>query len=270
MEKVFNKDMFYSKMIYERLTSFIYKKPLNASHLKPVEDFLFNGKELTPFSEELFIYQEARKCALDFEIYTLQNNYEKFPNVVDLLMDCYRYAAQEGVMEAFNNIGVFLGMTSSIEEAIPYFECAAKAGCTSGMTNLMSYYDMKEDYDMQFYYIDRLIRKKNVVGMYNYAIAYHFGYRGRKRDLKKAQKMYQKMMGLRLEDDYKPLNYDSDLIQTLKTWACYNLVQIRFLTEEHTKDNLDSILFLLTETPYVLTNEPRLNQLIEEIKQSIC
>ena len=81
MEKVFNKDMFYSKMIYGRLTSFIYEKPLNASHLKTVEGFLFNGKELTPFSEELFTYQEARKCALDFEIYTLQNNYEKFPNV---------------------------------------------------------------------------------------------------------------------------------------------------------------------------------------------
>lgn len=269
MDEIFNKDLFYSNMIYERLTSFIYERPLNAFHLKPVEDFLFNGKELTPFSEELFTYQEARKCALDFEIYTLQENYEKYPNVVDLLMDCYRYAVQEGVMEAFNNIGVFYGMTGRIEEAIPYFECAAKAGCTSGMTNLMSYYDMKEDYDMQFYYIDRLIRKKNVAGMYNYAIAYHFGYRGRKRDIKKAKKMYQKMMGLGLEDDYKPLDYDSDLILRLKTWACYNLAKIRFLTEEHSKDNLESIIYLLSETPYVLLDQPRSNQLIEEIKQSI-
>ena len=266
MEEVFNNELFYSNMIYEGLRSFNYEKPLNASHLKPVEDFLFNGKELTPFSEELFTYQEARKCALDFEIYTLQNNYEKFPNVVDLLMDCYRYAAQEGVMEACNNIGVFLGMTDRIEEAIPYFKCAAKAGCTTGIINLMSYYDMKEDYDKQFYYIDMLIKKNHVVGMYNYAIAYHFGYKGRERNIKKAKKMYQKMMGLRLKDDYKQSDSDDELILHLKTLACYNLAKIRFLTEEHTKENLDSIIYLLTETPYVFLSQARSEQLIEEIK----
>ena len=50
MEEVFNKELFYCNMIYEGLTSFIYEKPLNASHLKPIEDFLLEGKELTPFS----------------------------------------------------------------------------------------------------------------------------------------------------------------------------------------------------------------------------
>lgn len=110
MEEVYNKDHFFCNLIGDQLCSYIYERPLNASHLKPIEDFLLEGRELTPFSQELFTYQEARKCVLEFDIYTMQDNYEKFPNIVDFLMDCYRYAAQEGVMEAYNNIGVYLAI----------------------------------------------------------------------------------------------------------------------------------------------------------------
>ena len=217
----------------------------------------------------MFTYQEARKCVLDFDIYTMQDNYEKFPNIVDFLMDCYRYAAQKGVMEAYNNIGVFFGMTDRIEDAIPYFECAAKAGCMSGMTNLMSYYDMKEDYDKQFYYIYKLIRKNNIAGMWNYAVAYHFGYRGRNRDIKKAKKMYQRMMSLVLEDDTKALNSDDELLLHLKTLANYNLAKLRMMTEEHTKENLKDILRLMEETPYVFLDQSKNRELREEVRSML-
>ena len=117
MEEVYNKEHFYSYMVYDKLQMLVYEKPLTPKYLQPVEDFLFSGKELNSFSSELFSYQEARKCVLDFEIYTLSLNYEKYPLVVDLLMDCYRMAAKEGVIEAYNNIGVFYVMTERLEKA---------------------------------------------------------------------------------------------------------------------------------------------------------
>lgn len=263
--EIFNKDLFYSNLIGERLLSFTYEKPLDASHLKPIEDFLFDGKELTPFSQELFTYQEARECVLNFDVYTMQENYKKFPNVVDFLMDCYRYAAQEGVMEAYNNIGVFLGMTDRIDEAIPWFEGAADAGLVTGLTNLMGYYGMKEDYDKQFYYVEKLACMNNPLGMYNYALAFHFGYIGRQKTIEIAKQMYQQMMSLVLKDDMNAIEYDESLLMNLKTWANYNLAKVRLLTEEHSDENLKDILNLMEHTPYVL-DQPRNSELREEIR----
>ena len=269
MEEVYNKELFYCDLIHDRLLSFYYEKPLNTSHLKPIEDILFNGKELTPFSHELFTYQEARKCVLDFDIYTMQVNYEAFPNVVDFLMDCYRYAAQEGVMEAYNNIGVYLGMTDRIEEAIPWFEGAADAGLVSGLTNLMGYYGSKGDVERQFYYVKKLAGKGNPLGMYNCALAYHFGYMGRDKDIDKAKQLYQRMMSLVLKDDMKAMEYDDSLKLNLKTWANYNLAKVRFLTEKHSDVNLKDILNLMEHTPYVCLDQPRNVELREEIREML-
>ena len=264
--KVYNKNLFYSNLIGERLLSFAFEKPLDASYLKPIEVFLLEGKELTPFSQELFTYQEARECVLDFDIYTMQENYKKFPNVVDFLMDCYRYAAQEGVMEAYNNIGVYLGMTDRIEEAIPWFECAADSGLATGMTNLMGYYGIKGDCDKQFYYVEKLALIGNPLGMYNYALAYHFGYMGREKTFEKAKDMYQQMMSLVLKSDTKATDYEDSLMLNLKTWANYNLAKIRWLTEEHSKENMKDILNLMEHTPYVCLDQPRNAELREEIR----
>ena len=269
MEDVYNKDHFFCNLIWDRLLSYIYERPLNTSHLKPIEDFLLEGKELTPFSHELFTYQEARKCVLDFDINTMQENYKKFPNVVDFLMDCYRYAAQEGVMEAYNNIGVFLGMTDRIEEAIPWFEGAADAGLATGLTNLMGYYGTKEEYDKQFYYVEKLALIGNPLGMYNYALAYHFGYMGCQKSIEKAKEMYQQMMSLVLEDETKAMVYEDSLMLNLKTWANYNLAKIRLLTEEHSVENLKDILDLMEHTPYVCLDQPRNAELREEIRKML-
>lgn len=267
--KVYNKNLFYSNLIGERLLSFAFEKPLDASYLKPIEVFLLEGKELTPFSQELFTYQEARECVLDFDIYTMQENYKKFPNVVDFLMDCYRYAAQEGVMEAYNNIGVYLGMTDRIEEAIPWFEGAADAGLVSGLTNLMGYYGSKGDVERQFYYVEKLAGKGNPLGMYNCALAYHFGYMGCEKDIDKAKQLYQRMMSLVLEDDLKAMEYDDSLKLNLKTWANYNLAKVRFLTEKHSDVNLKDILNLMEHTPYVCLEQPRNVELREEIREML-
>ena len=267
--EVYKKDLFYSNLIGDRLLSFSYEKPLDSSHLKPLEDFLFGEKELTPFSQELFTYQEARKCVLDFDIYTMQENYKKFPNVVDFLMDCYRYAAQEGVMEAYNNIGVYLGMTDRIEEAVPWFEGAADAGLVTGLTNLMGYYGTKEDYDMQLYDVEKLALIGNPLGMYNYALAYHFGYMKRQKSIEKAKEMYQQMMPLVLKDDTKAMEYEDSLMLNLKTWANYNLAKVRLLTEEHSEENLKDILDLMEHTPYVCLDQTRNVRLREEIRKML-
>ncbi len=266
MEDVYNKDHFFCNLIWDRLLSYIYERPLNTSHLKPIEDFLLEGKELTPFSHELFTYQEARKCVLDFDINTMQENYKKFPNVVDFLMDCYRYAAQDGVMEAYNNIGVFFGMTDRIEEAIPWFEGAADAGLVTGMTNLMAYYGSKGDCDRQFFYAEKLAEIGNPAGMWNCAVSYHFGYMGREKNIDKAKYAYQRMMSLVLDDDMKQLDNDDQLLLSLKTQANYNLAKLRMKTEEHTEENLKDILNLMEDTPYVCLDRPKNTELREEIR----
>lgn len=266
MEKVYDKELFYCDLYFARQLYYLFERPLNESHLKPVKDVLFDGKELTPFSRELFSYQEARKCVLDFDIYTMEENYEKFPNVIDLLIDCYRYAAQEGVMEACNNIGVFFGMVGRMEEAVPWFEAAAEADLPTAMVNLMGYYGTKGDYDKQFYYVERLASMRHLMGMYNYALSYHFGYMGRQKNIEKAKDMYQKMMSLVVEDDMKDHEFDESLKLSLKTYANYNLAKLRLLTETHSEENLKSILNLLEHTPYVLIDQPRIKELGNEIR----
>ena len=270
MEEVYNKKHFYCTIFGgDQLLSYLYEKPLGASHLKPIEDFLFDGKELTPFSHELFTYQEARQCVLDFDIYTMQENYKKYPNIVDFLMDCYRYAAQEGVMEAYNNIGVYLGMTNRIEEAVPWFEGAADAGLATGMRNLMCYYGSKGDYDRQFYYAKKLAGLGNAGGMWNCAVSYHFGYMGRERNIDKAKAMYEKMMSLALKDDTKEWDYDDNQLVFLKTYANINLAKIRLMTEEHSEENLKDILYMMEETPYVLTSRADHEKLRNEIQSML-
>ena len=172
-------------------------------------------------------------------------------------------------MEAYNNIGVFLGMTDRIEEAIPWFEGAADAGLATGLTNLMGYYGMEEDYDKQFYYVKKLALTGNPLGMYNYALAYHFGYMGRQKTIEKAKDMYQQMMSLVLKDDTKAMDYEDSLMLNLKTWANYNLAKVRWLTEEHSKENLKDIFDLMEHTPYVCLNQPRNAELREEIRKML-
>lgn len=266
MEEVYNKELFFCNLIYSKMQMLSYERPLTPAHLKPVEDVLFQGKELTPFSTELFTYQEARKCVLDFDIDTLSENYDKFPNIIDLLMDCYRLAAKEGVTEAYNNIGVFYTMTGRVDKAVPFFMEAAKAGLASGLTNMMGYYCMTEDDEHMMECVGKLAATGDAAGMWNYALAYHFGYIGRKPDILIAKDMYQRMLSLPLREG-KEMSDDSEImLLKLKTMACYNLAKMRLLTENRSEENLKDILNLLEHTPYVLLDQPKNNKLRDEIK----
>ena len=266
MEEVYNKELFFCNLIYSKMQMLSYERPLTPAHLKPVEDVLFQGKELTPFSTELFTYQEARKCVLDFDIDTLSENYDKFPNIIDLLMDCYRLAAKEGVTEAYNNIGVFYTMTGRVDKAVPFFMEAAKAGLASGLTNMMGYYGMTEDDEHMMECVGKLAATGDAAGMWNYALAYHFGYIGRKPDILIAKDMYQRMLSLPLREG-KEMSDDSEImLLKLKTMACYNLAKMRLLTENRSEENLKDILNLLEHTPYVLLDQPKNNELRDEIK----
>lgn len=266
MEEIFDKEQFYRHLAYDRMQLLMYERPLSAEHLKPVEDVLFQGKELTPFSQELFTYQEAKQCVLDFDIYTLSDNYHKFPNVVDLVMECYRLAAKQGVTEAYNNIGVFYTMTGRVDKAVSFFMEAAKAGLATGLTNMMGYYGMIEDNEHMMECVEKLAAIGDAAGIWNYALAYHFGYIGRKPDISKAKDMYQCLLTLPFREG-KELSEESEImLLKLKTMACYNLAKMRLLTESHSEENLKDILNQLEHTPYVLLDQPKNNELRDEIK----
>lgn len=54
-----------------------------------------------------------------------------------------------------------------------------------------------------------------------------------------------------------------------KTMACFNLARIRIITEEHNQKNLNDLLNLLTRTPYVIVDNPRINELVNEVRSYI-
>lgn len=104
-EEILNKDSFYSMLWHTDQASFFFEKCLGSQHLEPLNEFLLEGRHLSPFSEELTIYSQASRCVLDFEIYTLEQVYRMGNlNAVELMMDCYHRAAKKGVNEAYNNI----------------------------------------------------------------------------------------------------------------------------------------------------------------------
>lgn len=267
MKEIYDKEQFYSHLVYDKMQMLMYERPLTAEHLKPVEDVLFQGQELSPFSHELFTYQEARQCVLDFDIYTLSEYYDKYPNVVDLVIDCYRLAAKEGVTEAYNNIGVFYTMTGKVDKAVPFFMEAANAGLATGLTNMMGYYGMLEDNEHIMEYVKKLAAIGDAAGMWNYVLAYHFGYIGRKPDISKAKDMYQRLLTLPFREG-KVLSDETEImLLKIKTMACYNLAQILYLSEEPNDENLCGIIRLLEETPYVIIDNKKIKDLKEEIYQ---
>ena len=268
-KEVYNKKDFYAMLWHTNQVSYFFERCLKPEYLEPIESLLLIRNELTPFSPELDIYKEARRCALEFGIYELQDGYnDGCKDAIDLVIDCYRLAARKGVTEAYNNIGVFLGMTNRQEEALPYWKKAALNGSSCGWINLLGHFGTKNKYGDMIYCLDRLIEMKHPLGYWNMALAHHFGYLGLSPDISKAKEIYEVMMTLvpqNKEEEAKE-GADSVLLET-KTMACYNLAQIRLLSEEHTIENLQDIIHLLTETPYVLLDQPRSNLLIKEIKQ---
>lgn len=269
IEELFDKDKFYNTL-WVKSGCLYFERCLEPKHLEPLENFLLKRKKLTPFSEELSIYQDARKCVLDFDIYTLEESYRKGnTGSVDLLLSCYRYAANCGITEAYNNIGVFYAMTERTDVALTYWKKAALCGSTLGWANLMIHFYSQKNYEDVVLCLHKLYELRFPLGCWNLALSYHFGLLGVQSDIHQAKAIYQDMMTLGPKGEKESgEEVDNELLFS-KTWACHNLARIRFLTEEHTKKNLDSILHLLNRTPYVLLDQPSTNQLVEEIKNCL-
>lgn len=267
IEEIYNKDNFYNYLWLSDGRCLWYDRCLEAEHLKPVDDFLLEGRSLTVFSEVLSIYQDTRKCVLDFDIYTLEECYRKGNTcAAELMIDCYHYAAKNGVTEAYNNIGVFYAMTDRLEEALPYWKKGALGGSALAWVNLANYFYTNKNNDDVLFCLTKLKELNHPLGYWNWALSYHFGFLGITPDAEKAEGLYREMMSLLPRDEKEKAEGGSKELLDLKTMACYNLAKMRFMTEEHTKENLDSIVYLLTRTPYVLLDQPRSNQLIDEIK----
>lgn len=263
IEALYNQDNFYTTLWMTRECLY-FDRCLAPMHLKPLDDFLLKRKRITVFSKEMAIYQEACKCVLDFDIYTLEESYRKGnKGSVELLLSCYHYAANCGITEAYNNIGVFFAMTERTEEALIYWKKAALCGSSLGWINLMNYFYFQESYEDVVLCLDKLYELRHPRGCWNLALSYHFGLHGVQTNIHKAKAIYQDMMTLSPKDE-KDEEEINELLHA-KTWACYNLAKMRFMTEEHTKENLDSILHLLTRTPYIMLDQPSFDLLIEEI-----
>jgi len=72
--------------------------------------------------------------------------------------------------------------------------------------------------------VEKLAAIGDAIGMWNYALANHFGYIGRTPDISKAKDMYQRLLTLSVKED-KELSDDSEMrLVNIKTTTCYNLL----------------------------------------------
>ena len=265
-----NPDLFYNMLWHTQQESFFFDKCLRPEHLKPLEDFLLKKDNLSPYSSELTVYSEARKCVLDFDIYTIEKAYRMGnKSAADFMIDCYRFAAKEGVTEAYNNIGVFLGMTDRVNNAPPYWKKAAESGSACGWINLMVFFSKHKNYSDMVFCLNKLVEMKHPIGYWNLAVSNHFGYLGLEQNILKAKSIYEEMMSLvPMTEKENELGGSNELLQA-KTMACFNLARIRIIIEEHNQKNLNDLLNLLTRTPYVIVDNPRINELVNEVRSYI-
>ena len=268
-EELYNSENFYSISWHSEQESFYYDKCLEPQHLKPIEEFLLEDRELSPFSEELSIYAEASKCVLEFDIYTIETAYRRGnKDSVELMMDCYRMATKDGISEAYNNIGVYLAMTDRMGMALPYWKKAALGGSCCGWINLLGYFESIKSNEDLLLCLNKLETLNHPIGCWNLAVANHFGNLGLEPNIDNAKSLYKKMMMLTYNKKAHSVGTEDVLLQP-KAMANYNLAKIRLLTEEHTKDNLEDILNSLTSPPYVMSKGPRERELIADINRMI-
>lgn len=264
-EELYDQNNFYSMLWHSEQNSYFYDRCLESKHLKPIEEFLLEDRVLSPFSEELSIYVETSRCVLDFDVYTIEKAYRMGNyNAVDLMLDCYRMAAKNGVSEAYNNIGVFLAITDRCEMALPYWKKAALGDSCCGWINLLGYFESIKNQEDMLLCLNNLAKLNHPIGCWNLAVANHFGNFGLQPNIDNAKSLYKKMMLLSSKERGVTSHADDILLQP-KAMANYNLAKIRFLTEVHTQDNLMDILNSLTSTPYVMPESPRESKLIADI-----
>ena len=162
------------------------------------------------------------------------------------IVSIYQKAAEEGINEANNNLGVLYLYDQRDNEAakkgIDYLIKASKGGSQCAMINLASYYMSQGDVDMALTYYYEASQKGNPFALYNLAIAMNFGNLNQEIDLVKAEALYRSCLEAIAQDlDRNGIDY------YLQNKCCLNLMLLLNNKGEHYSKLLD--VFYSAEKP---------------------
>ena len=112
---------------------FYYSKPLkNTAYLKN----LSHEKTLISKSLEGEEYVSALECASEFLINTIYTNYKSNNTDAIRIVDMYENAANDGIIEAANNLGIIYHYLNRSDLCERYFRMASQGGSYLGTFNL--------------------------------------------------------------------------------------------------------------------------------------
>ena len=164
----------------------------------------------------------------------------------DEIVSIYQKAAEEGINEAYNNLGVLFLYDQRDDEAtkkgIDYLIKASRGGSQCAMINLASYYMSQGNVDMALTYYNEASKKGNPIALYNLAIATNFGLMNQEIDLVKAEALYRSCLDSISKDPNKQwIDYH------LQSRCCLNLILLLNNKGEHYLKILD--MFCEAEKP---------------------
>ena len=212
---------------------FYYSKPLkNTTYLKSL------SQEKTLLSKGLDgeEYFSPYECASEFLIYPIHTNYETNNFDAIRIVDIYEEAANDGMIEAANNLGIIYHYLGRYDLCENYFRMASLGGSYLGTLNLELFYHDEQRYDEFKTANLQSCSYNNPISLYNYAVANHFGI-DQTPDLDKAITIYTKILSLK-ESDIKinvtPDEEDRSTFYSIQKRAANNLA---ILYTEHKIDN---------------------------------
>lgn len=154
------------------------------------------------------------------------------------IVSLYEKAANDGISEAYNNLGVLQFYDSEIEggreKGERYFKQAADGGSALAMLNLASYYMTKGNEKEGIEYYISAFKKGNSVACYNLALIYDFGLYNQAIDKNKAEKLYRECLDcIKKEKELDNSDY------SLQNNCCKNLILLLKNRDEHYLKLLD-------------------------------
>jgi len=154
------------------------------------------------------------------------------------IVSLYEKAANDGISEAYNNLGVLQFYDYEIkgekEKGERFFKLAADGGSSLAMLNLASYYMTKGNEKEGIEYYTSASKKGNSVACYNLALIYDFGLYNQAIDKNKAEKLYRECLNcIKKETELDNRDY------SLQNNCCKNLILLLKNRDEHYLKLLD-------------------------------
>lgn len=94
-------------------------------------------RNLSPEDQKEYLQASPYEIASNFRIYKLMELHDSDPSLAEQIIQCYEKAAEDGITEAYNNIGVYYMQIGDYETSRSYYVKAYEAGSVKAPVNLL-------------------------------------------------------------------------------------------------------------------------------------